>query len=175
LSALAESSLRTRLVGTALAIFVGFSVCYLTMLHIGLSMKQWDFLYYYSGSHLTLSGHAGSVFNLQAIGELERHLAYPLSVRNGGLPYVYPPFLAVALAPVAGTSLRWRLPRLARCGFGFPGDRPGPLGGLRASEPRGQNPPARSGDLLPPCNRRRHTGADFFVTSLGPHGQPAGH
>lgn len=96
-----DRRLMMRLVGTTVAILFGFTVCYFAMLHIGVSTKQWDFLFYYSGSHLTLNGHAGSVFNPQAIGEFERHLARPMAVRDGGLPYVYPPFLAVALAPIA--------------------------------------------------------------------------
>ena len=63
--------------------------------------KHTDFVSYYSGSNLVLHGHADRLYDFNALGEFERQLVHPLVVRNGVLPYVYPPFLAVALTPLA--------------------------------------------------------------------------
>jgi hypothetical protein len=87
--------------GNGGALLCGLLVAYLMLLHSGLSLKQFDFLYYYSGSRMVLEGLGSHIYDLPIISRLEASLAFPLLVRDGGLPYIYPPYLAVALAPVA--------------------------------------------------------------------------
>jgi Glycosyltransferase family 87 len=60
-----------------------------------------DFIAYYVGSHLALTGHAAHVYDLQALSRLEGPLALPMALPWGVIPYVYPPFMALFLAPLA--------------------------------------------------------------------------
>lgn len=84
------------------ALLLGLVVSYGLLLRSGdAGWMQTDFLSYYSGAHFVLAGHAGSMYDFNALGGYERRLVAPLHVRDGVLPYVYPPFLALALAPLA--------------------------------------------------------------------------
>lgn len=97
-----SAAFRTRVIGSALALFVGLGVCYLALARSGaVSVKQWDFLIYYAGSRLVVLGHGGSLYSSAQIGRLEAVLAAPFAVPGGSLPYLFAPYLAVALAPLA--------------------------------------------------------------------------
>lgn len=60
-----------------------------------------DFFYYYCVLKLVAVGHGGHIYDLGALGHLERALAFPLRVPHGVIPNVYPPMFAVVLAPLA--------------------------------------------------------------------------
>jgi hypothetical protein len=59
-----------------------------------------DYFYYYCVSKLVAAGHGGSAYDDRVLGALERHLLAPHGVPGGVIPNVYPPFFAVALAPL---------------------------------------------------------------------------
>lgn len=96
-----KQSLLRYTLGNAVALLFGFSLCFGLLMHSGLSAKQWDFLCYYSVSHLVLEGHGGHLYDMHVLGQLESTVAYPFRLRPSGLPYVYPPYLALILAPLA--------------------------------------------------------------------------
>lgn len=78
------------IVGATLAIVTGSPLA-----------KGTDFFYYFCVSKLVEQGHGSQVYDLRSLGLLERALAHPLRVPGGVIPNVYPPFFAVALAPLA--------------------------------------------------------------------------
>lgn len=63
-------------------------------------MMRTDFVAYYSAAHLAATGAGTPIYNLAAFGHFERALVHPLIVRDGVLPYVYPPYLAILMAPL---------------------------------------------------------------------------
>jgi Glycosyltransferase family 87 len=63
--------------------------------------KGTDFFYYFCVSKLVAQGRGSHVYDPRALGLLERSLAHPVRVPGGLIPNVYPPFFAVALAPLA--------------------------------------------------------------------------
>jgi hypothetical protein len=67
-----------------------------------LTTRGTDYFYYYCVSRLVFAGHGGSAYDSRVLGALERHLLAPKGVPGGVIPNVYPPFFAVALAPLAG-------------------------------------------------------------------------
>lgn len=91
-------------VGIALtgALLLGLCTAFILVSRGGaVSPKQTDFVAYYSGARLVLSGHASQIYDLQALGRYEQHLVAPLQMKNGVLPYVYPTYFAVLQAPLA--------------------------------------------------------------------------
>ena len=87
--------------GLALGLIVTFAI----MLRTGnVGVKQVDYVAYYAAAHLVLAGHGSDIYSFAAVGRYERALVYPLAVSNGVLPYVYPPYFALALAPAAMLS-----------------------------------------------------------------------
>lgn len=60
-----------------------------------------DFVPYFSAGHLIISGRSTGVYSLQQIGHFEQRLVAPLRVVDGVMPFLYPPYAAVALAPLA--------------------------------------------------------------------------
>ena len=88
-------------IGNGSALMAGFIACYVALLHSGITMKGWDFFYYYSVSRMVVEGHGGLIYNLHALGHMEAALAQPYRVPHGVLPNLSPPYFAVALAPLA--------------------------------------------------------------------------
>jgi hypothetical protein len=82
-------------------LLAGFVTCFVALLHMGMTMKGWDFFYYYSASRMVADGHGALIYNLHALGHAESVLARPYRVPHGVLPNVSPPAFAVALAPLA--------------------------------------------------------------------------
>jgi hypothetical protein len=105
--------------GFCLALLIGLLVSYASLLRQGnAGMKQTDFVPYYSASHLLLQGHGGQIYDFHTLGRLEASLVYPLQVKSGVMPYLYPPFFALALAPLAtlpysASYVLWLLVNLA--------------------------------------------------------------
>lgn len=59
-----------------------------------------DFVSYYSGAHLAVTGSAAHIYNLASLGRYEETLVYPNTMSGGVLPYVYPPYLSLLMAPL---------------------------------------------------------------------------
>jgi hypothetical protein len=87
--------------GVAGMLLLGVVFTFLSLIGSGdAGLKQNDFIAFYTGGHFVASGHASDIYSIPAVGRFERHLVYPLTVRWGALPWIYPPFLGILLAPL---------------------------------------------------------------------------
>ncbi len=74
------------------ALLLGMLSSYVLLLvHGEAGPRQTDFMPYFSAGSLVLQGHGASVYDLAALGRFERALVHPLHVRDGVMPYLYPP------------------------------------------------------------------------------------
>lgn len=94
------------LLGNSVALLFGLSVAYVALLHdraiTADTIKTGDFIAYYAGAHLVVTGHASHLYDFGALSRLQTSLLHPLVVREAILlPYLYPSFLAVLMAPLA--------------------------------------------------------------------------
>jgi hypothetical protein len=64
-------------------------------------IEQSDLLVYYSASHLVLLGHGGAIYTLGALKAVERSALHALLLPRTEAVFLYPPFVALALAPFA--------------------------------------------------------------------------
>jgi hypothetical protein len=88
--------------GNATALLIGLVAAYLALTRgTDVSIKIHDFMEYYSASHLVVTGHGGNLYNFPVLGQVQSSLAYPLWPGKSVLPFLYPPYVAVALAPLA--------------------------------------------------------------------------
>lgn len=97
-------------IGACVALLSGLVISYLGLVaHGNAGIMQTDFVSYYGAEHLVVSGHGAHIYDLSALGHYERALVHPLTVRNGVLPYVYPPYLALLMVPLGAPSyaLAW--------------------------------------------------------------------
>jgi len=84
------------------ALLLGLLFAYGSMLKSGdAGLKQTDFVPYYSAGRLVADGHGDHIFDSGAVAKEEAALVYPLKVKNGVMPYLYAPYFAVALVPLA--------------------------------------------------------------------------
>lgn len=60
-----------------------------------------DFLAYYTGGKLVLAGHGGSLYSFAAVGHAEAQISFPLRIPGGISPFIYPPWFALAVVPLA--------------------------------------------------------------------------
>ena len=80
-----------------------------------------DLLAFWAAGRLILDGHAGDLYDAAALTALQRTVI-PLPIgMNGYMPYINPPFAAVAFAPLAALSepvarVAWALANLALVG-----------------------------------------------------------
>lgn len=89
-------------VAAVVAVFLGLLTTYALTLAGGvISPRQSDFIAYYSAGGLVLAGKGHALYDFSALAGLERAVVYPYTLRYGVLPYVYPPYFAIALAPIA--------------------------------------------------------------------------
>lgn len=92
--------------GNALALAAGLLAAYVALLASRavnpalLSTNLSDFAVYYSAAHLTLTGHAGAIYQLHSIAVQEARLAGYHTVTTV-VPFSYPPYFALLLAPLA--------------------------------------------------------------------------
>lgn len=94
--------LRMYAIAGCVALLAGLLVSYVSLIAGGnAGPKQTDFVSYYSAAHLVISGAGSHIYDLTAVGQYERALVHPLTVRNGVLPYVYPPYVAILTAPMS--------------------------------------------------------------------------
>jgi alpha-1,2-mannosyltransferase len=89
-------------VALATAVCAGLILAALSQLVAGaVSPKNTDFISYYSAAVMTLHGHASAVYSFPALAAAERATVYPEHLRYGVLPYMYPPYFLLVLAPLA--------------------------------------------------------------------------
>jgi Glycosyltransferase family 87 len=93
-----QQEVRPATVACAMAAALGLLLSVVTRSAV---TKGTDFFYYFCVSKLVALGHGGQVYDSRRLGVLERSLAFPVRVPGGLIPNVYPPFFAVALAPLA--------------------------------------------------------------------------
>jgi hypothetical protein len=88
--------------GNATALLIGLVSAYIALSRgTDVSIRIHDFMEYFSASHLVVQGHGGDLYNLPLLGNVQSSLAYPLWPGRSVLPFLYPPYVAVALAPLA--------------------------------------------------------------------------
>lgn len=106
-AAVSQSSLGSRVLSAVfVAVALGLIGIYaMTVISGTVSPKQLDFPSYYAAARLVLEGHGGSLYNFGALGAMERGIIAPYHLPHGVLPYVYPPYFAIAIAPLGLTSL----------------------------------------------------------------------
>jgi len=93
-----QPEVRPAAVACAVAAAVGML---LTAITLSAVTKGTDFFYYFCFSRLVALGHGAQIYDSRVLGAFQRHLASPIRVPGGFIPNVYPPFFAVALAPLA--------------------------------------------------------------------------
>jgi Glycosyltransferase family 87 len=93
--------------GNTLALIVALSAAYFALTLSGtvpqelVSPKQTDFMQSFSTARLVLEGKGSQIYDFAAIGREEYLLAQPMWQQQHVSPYLYPPTLAVLLAPMA--------------------------------------------------------------------------
>lgn len=60
-----------------------------------------DFLAYYTAGTMILHGHGASLYSFAAVGHAEARITYPLTMPGGVSPFIYPPWFAVVMTPLA--------------------------------------------------------------------------
>lgn len=116
---LARRGTQCLLMATCALLLCSLLVLYMRMAGAGdVSPKRTDFVPYFSASELITEGHGGSIYSFTPLGHAEAQLVKPLKVRDGVMPYLYPPQLAVLMAPLAWLPyqtafLLWLLVNLA--------------------------------------------------------------
>lgn len=89
-----------------LALGLGLLGAYaLTLVSGTIPPQKTDFINYYSAGRLVAEGHGAQLYNFAAMSAIERHVITPYRLTYGVLPYVYPPYFAVAVAPLSLLSL----------------------------------------------------------------------
>jgi Glycosyltransferase family 87 len=112
------SRLRRIAIALCLALLLALVYSYVSLfIHGEVSARQTDFLSYYGGAHFVWAGHPSQMFDFRALGTYEKHIAAPDRLRDAVLPYLYPPFVALAFAPL--TALQITPAFLIWVGFSF--------------------------------------------------------
>lgn len=92
-------------IGNCLALLAGLVVAYVALLRGGhitsLTIRTGDFVQYFGISQLIIKGHGGAIYDFQRLSHVEELIVYPLSVQHGVLPYLYPPYFAIVVAPLS--------------------------------------------------------------------------
>jgi Glycosyltransferase family 87 len=100
-------SRRRYTLGNTVALMVALSIAYFVLTLSGtvpqelVNPKQTDFMQSFSTARLVLEGKGGQIYDFAAIGQEEYLLAQPMWQRQHVSPYLYPPTLALLLAPIA--------------------------------------------------------------------------
>jgi hypothetical protein len=90
----------------AFAVCLGLLGAYALTLGSGvISPRQSDFITYFSAGKLVLAGKGRLMYDFSALARLERGVVHPYTLRYGVLPYVYPPYFALAIAPLSRLPL----------------------------------------------------------------------
>jgi hypothetical protein len=103
-------------VGNCGALFAGLATAYVALMRGGhitnLTIRTGDFIQYFGISRLILGGRGGAIYDPHELSRVEALLVYPLSMHHGVLPYLYPPYFALAVSPLSllpygGAYLLW--------------------------------------------------------------------
>jgi alpha-1,2-mannosyltransferase len=93
-------------IALCLALLLALVYSYVSLyIHGDVSAKQTDFLSYYGGAHFVWYGHPSNMYDFNALGAYEKHVAAPDRLRDSVLPYLYPPFVALIFAPLAALKI----------------------------------------------------------------------
>lgn len=96
-----EARLQSLCSALAIALLLALVGSYILLWRAGAAgSKQTDFVPVYAASHLARI-NGGAIYNLMSLGHYERLLVWPLHVAGGVMPFLYPPYVAVAFAPLA--------------------------------------------------------------------------
>lgn len=89
-----------------LALGLGLLGAYILTLVSGtIPPQKTDFISYFSAARLVVEGHGASLYNFAVLSGVERHVVAPYRLTYGVLPYVYPPYFAVGIAPLGVIGL----------------------------------------------------------------------
>lgn len=108
------------LVAVLLACGLGLAGAFvLTLLSGAVPPQKTDFITYYSASRMVLDGSGSRLYDFAALARIERGVVPPYALTYGVLPYVYPPYFAIATAPLAATGLAAAYYSWAALNLGF--------------------------------------------------------
>jgi hypothetical protein len=99
--------------GNAGAVFVGLTIAYIALVTSGtvnprlIDLRTIDLMEYLSVSHLILQGHGGGMYDFHHLAVIQSQLAGQPAANFGVLAFLYPPFLAFALIPLALLPYGW--------------------------------------------------------------------
>lgn len=102
-----DSSAVSATVGNGAALFVGLVAAYAVLVRSSvassgiLNPRTSDFMEYYSAGRLILAGHGDGLYDWNVIGPLQTALVGHVQTVFGILAYLYPPYFAIALSPLA--------------------------------------------------------------------------
>jgi hypothetical protein len=98
----ARNALRRAAIGLGLACLLTFVVIYAALISGGSAgPKQTDFVPYYAAGTLVVRGDTAHLYDRATLGRDERALVRPLHIPDGVMPWLYPTYFAVAIAPLA--------------------------------------------------------------------------
>ncbi len=87
------------------AVLFALCVSYIMLLQSGaIRIQQSDLLVYYSASHLVLGGHGGAIYSFPTLKAVEASLLHSLLLVRSEAVFLYPPFVALALTPLAAVG-----------------------------------------------------------------------
>jgi hypothetical protein len=110
-------------IALCLALLIGLVASYIMLLHSGgAGPKKTDFVPYFSAAHLVETGQGDAIYSFHQLGQFEASLVRPLRVKDGVMPYLYPPYFALLLAPLASLPytvayLLWTILNVALLGL----------------------------------------------------------
>lgn len=94
-------SVRSYVLGTGLSLGLLLGILYGALLSAGLSMKGQDFLFLYTPARILMAGHAAQLYDYHTVAHMEAVVVAPLKMARGGMPNVYPPYIAPLMVPLA--------------------------------------------------------------------------
>jgi len=87
------------------AVLFALCVSYIMLLQSGaVRIQQSDLLVYYSASHLVLAGHGSAIYSFPTLKAVEASLLHSLLLVRSEAVFLYPPFVALALTPLAAVG-----------------------------------------------------------------------
>lgn len=92
-------------IALATTILLCLGVSYIMLLRGGsVRIQQSDLLVYYSASRLVLHGHGGAIYDFPVLKSVEASMFHSLLLIRSEAVFLYPPFVALVLAPLAATG-----------------------------------------------------------------------
>lgn len=94
-------SARSYVLGAGLSLGLLLAILYGALLSAGLSVKGMDFLFLYTPARILMAGHAAQLYDYHTVSHMEAVVVAPLKMVRGGMPNVYPPYIAPLMVPLA--------------------------------------------------------------------------